>query len=148
MALNGEEAGPLSRKGRNLTYSAKLSLKSGWSFTMFVVMGLRLMSAPPTAVPPEVTDFVERMDDDVGAVGQRPHQGRRGAGGVDDEGDAPFVGQVGDRLDVAERLLGIARGFHVQETGVFIDLGRPVPDLIGFADPSEFDRPAPWLCGG
>ncbi len=78
------------------------------------------------------------MNDDVGPVGQGPHQGRRGAGGVDDEGDAPLVGQVGDRPEVAERLLGIARGFHVKEPGVFIHLGGPVLDMVGLADPAGF----------
>jgi Phosphomannomutase len=57
-AFMGDMAGPVSLKGSHLMYSAKLSLKKGFSFLSLVVIGLRLIKAPPIPSPLEPIDLV------------------------------------------------------------------------------------------
>ena len=49
------------------------------------------------------------------------------------------MGQIGHRADVEEPLLRIARQLAVQETGVAVDLRRPLVDVRGVRDPAAFD---------
>ena len=56
-------------------------------------------------------EFGERMDDDVGAVLDRPQQGRSGDRVVDDQRDAARMGDLGKRGDVANIARGIADAF-------------------------------------
>ena len=64
-----------------------------------------------------------RVDDDVGALLDGADQRRRGGGVVDDEGQAVFVGDGGERFNVGDVELGIAEGLGVDGAGLLVDGG-------------------------
>ncbi len=87
--------------------------------------------------------FGEGMDDNVGPMGDRPHQGRSGAGRVDDKRNFPGMGQFGQSSDIAKRLLRVARRLHVEETGVLVDFRFPFLNVVRMEDPADLDSPLP-----
>ena len=72
-----------------------------------------------------------RVDDDVGAVLERPAQVRRGERVVDDERNAGAVRDVGQRGDVADVELRIADRLRIDRLGVRLQRGAECGRIVG-----------------
>ena len=71
------------------------------------------------------------VDDDVCAPLDGANQRRRSGGVVDDEGQAVFMGDGGELLDVGDVELGIAEGLGVDGAGLRIDSGAEAVEVVG-----------------
>ena len=68
-----------------------------------------------------------RVDDDVGAPLDGPHQGRRWRGVVDNQRQTVLVGDGGELFDVGNVELRIAQRFGVDGAGLVVDRRRAMP---------------------
>ena len=84
--------------------------------------------------------FGRRMDDHIGAILEGPDQIGRGQRIVDDERHAGALGDLGDRLDVADHAAGIGDQFDEDRLGARADRrleGREVVGIGPFHGPVE-----------
>ena len=82
--------------------------------------------------------FGERVNDDVGTVFERAHQGRSGEGAVNHERNSDGVGGVGDGLHVGDLQSGIGNGLGEEGARLVVSSGREVGGIVG-VDESDFD---------
>ena len=84
----------------------------------------------------------QRMDDDVGAVLDRPQQDRRRHGVVDDQRHAVALGDLGERLDIADIAGRIADAFAEDGARLGVDqlLDRFGAIALGKADRDALAR--------
>ncbi len=80
----------------------------------------------------------ERVDDDVGAVGERAGEGGGGEGGVDDQRQAVGAGDVGDGLEVGDLERGVGHRLAEQGAGVGVDRGGEA-GWVGGVDEADAD---------
>ena len=72
---------------------------------------------------------------DIGSVFEGPEQVRGGQGGIDDHGDAGFVGDGGDGFEVGHVTPRVTQGFEVDGAGIVID---GFAEVFGIALIDEF----------
>ena len=77
------------------------------------------------AVAVAAEEFRGGMGHDRGAPVDRPAEVGRGEGAVDDEGDVPAVGQLGQGFQVEDRAAGVADDLAEQGAGLGRDGGLP-----------------------
>ncbi len=77
------------------------------------------------------------MEDDIGAVLERSEKGGCRDGGVDDQGDAAVMGQVGHGFHVDAGLLRVGGHLRIQETRIIIRKALPFGELPGLGHPSH-----------
>ena len=82
-----------------------------------------------------------RVDHDVRAPLDGPHQGRRRRGVVDHQRQAILVRDGGERLDVDNVELGIAERLGVDGAGLVVDGGAQAVEIVGI-DEADSDAEA------
>ena len=76
-------------------------------------------------------EFGQRMDDDVGAMLDRPHQIGRGQRVVDDQRQAVLAGDVADLLRCRRNAARIGQALDEDGLGLVVDLALEGRDVVG-----------------